>query len=57
VLTILASLDLVEFRQRLFKFVLEEPHRVKNLTRGWRLSYGPTFWWKVYTTVRLPPVD
>src|SRR5258708_4618696 len=36
VLTLLLSLDLFEFGQRSFKFVIEEPHRIENFAEGCR---------------------
>jgi hypothetical protein len=42
-MTILASLDLVEFRHRLFEFFIEEPLRVNNLTHGYGLFIRPDF--------------
>src|SRR5476651_2377888 len=34
----LLSLDLIKFRQRSFKFVIEEPHRIENFAEGCRCS-------------------
>src|SRR5712692_2436154 len=36
ILTLLPSLDLVEFGPRSFKFVVEEPHRVENFAESGR---------------------
>ena len=38
ILTLLPSLDLIEFGQRSLKLVIEEPHRIENFADGCRCS-------------------
>src|SRR5258705_11574088 len=39
-LTLLPSLDLVEFGQRAFKFIIEQPHGIENFPKACR-RFGP----------------